>query len=247
MPITFSHPAIVLPAKYLPERWVSMTGLIVGSITPDFEYFIRMKVESIYSHTLAGMFWFDLPLAFLLTFLYHNIIRNPFIYNAPAFLRKRLFPYRSFNWPNYFRLNYFRVIICLLIGIASHIFWDAFTHPHGDFVRISPLLRGSTLLMGYPILNSRILQYVSTIVGALIVFYAVMRMPQSAIAPKSKNQTYYWLIVIGIALIATNLRIWTTPRHVDYYAIGPSMVLGLIIGSVIAPLLLPKKNESVLK
>src|ERR1700679_1542072 len=133
MPLTFSHPAIILPAKYLPEKWVSMTGLIIGSITPDFEYFMRMKVESIYSHTWLGMFWFDLPLAFILTFIYHYIIRNSFISNSPRFLKKRLSRYMDFSWINYFKHHFLQVIICLLIGIASHIFWDGFTHPHGDF------------------------------------------------------------------------------------------------------------------
>ena len=54
MPFTFSHPAIVLPLKYLPKKWFSFTGLIIGSMTPDFEYFLRMKVKSDYSHTLNG-------------------------------------------------------------------------------------------------------------------------------------------------------------------------------------------------
>ncbi|WP_262496247.1 DUF4184 family protein [Flavobacterium piscis] len=39
MPFTFSHPAIILPLKYLPKNWISLTGLIIGSLTPDFEYF----------------------------------------------------------------------------------------------------------------------------------------------------------------------------------------------------------------
>jgi len=43
MPFTFSHPAIVLPLATLRRQWISATGLIIGSITPDFEYFIRMK------------------------------------------------------------------------------------------------------------------------------------------------------------------------------------------------------------
>ncbi|WP_240482010.1 DUF4184 family protein [Flavobacterium psychrophilum] len=39
MPFTFSHPAIILPLRYLPRQWFSLTGLIIGSLTPDFEYF----------------------------------------------------------------------------------------------------------------------------------------------------------------------------------------------------------------
>ncbi|MEB0248571.1 DUF4184 family protein, partial [Mucilaginibacter sp. 5B2] len=61
MPFTISHPAVILPLNYLPKRFISLTALVVGSLTPDFEYFIRMKVQSDYSHTLPGLFWFDLP------------------------------------------------------------------------------------------------------------------------------------------------------------------------------------------
>lgn len=59
MPFTFSHPAIVLPLTSLPKRCISVTGFVIGSLTPDFEYFIRMKVKSEYSHTISGLFWFD--------------------------------------------------------------------------------------------------------------------------------------------------------------------------------------------
>ena len=57
MPFTFSHPALILPLKYFPNKWFSLTGLVIGSLTPDFEYFLRMRIKSVYSHTLEGIFW----------------------------------------------------------------------------------------------------------------------------------------------------------------------------------------------
>ena len=44
MPFTFSHPAIVLPLVRKSGHWFSATGLIIGSLTPDFEYFMRMRI-----------------------------------------------------------------------------------------------------------------------------------------------------------------------------------------------------------
>lgn len=85
MPFTFSHPAIVLPLAFLPKKIISITGLIIGSLTPDFEYFIRMKLSSEYSHTISGVFLFDLPLGIILTFLFHGIVRNKLIDNLPRF------------------------------------------------------------------------------------------------------------------------------------------------------------------
>lgn len=123
MPFTFSHPAIILPLKYLPRKWFSLTGLIVGSLTPDFEYFIRMKVQSNYSHTVYGILWFDLPLAILLSFIFHNIIRDDLFKNVPKNIQSRILVYAEFNWNNYFKRNWVVIIVSTLIGITSHLFW----------------------------------------------------------------------------------------------------------------------------
>jgi hypothetical protein len=245
MPLTFSHPALVLPAKYLPERWVSMTGLIVGSVTPDFEYFMRMRVESIYSHTWAGMFWFDLPLSFLLTFIYHSIVRNSFISNSPLFLKRRLSPYMDFDWIKYLRHNFFKVIICLLVGIATHIFWDAFTHPHGDFVKMIPYLKETATIDGVHLPYYRILQYISTIVGGIIVFYAIMKMPQAAEYAKSNHPVYYWFIVIGTGIVAANIRLLAGVHYTEYFTVATSAATGFIAGAIIAPLFLDRRKKKV--
>ncbi|MHC0443524.1 DUF4184 family protein, partial [Flavobacterium sp. 3-210] len=84
--------------RYLPKSWFSLTALIIGSLTPDFEYFLRMKVKSDYSHTLSGIFWFDLPLALLLTFLFHNLTRNLLFQNLPSFIKNRILIYTDFDW-----------------------------------------------------------------------------------------------------------------------------------------------------
>src|SRR6478609_2941554 len=103
MPFTFSHPAIILPITYLPRKWFSLTGLVVGSLTPDFEYFIRMRVQSDYSHTLSGLFWFDLPLGILLAFIFHNIVRDSLFENLPLILKSRLIRFKQFDWNSYFK------------------------------------------------------------------------------------------------------------------------------------------------
>lgn len=241
MPLTFSHPALILPAKYLPEKWVSMTGLIIGSIVPDFEYFMRMKVQSIYSHTWTGMLWFDFPLSVLLTFLYHYIVRNSFICNSPLFLKKRLSRYVDFNWINYFKNHFFTVIICLFVGIASHIFWDSFTHPGGDFVKMIPWLQESSNMFGFHVANSRLIQSISTITGGALVLYAILRIPKATHYVKSRNPGYYWFIVIGTGVVIINIKLLIGTRYWEYYTLATCFVSGLISGSIIAPLLLERR------
>lgn len=235
MPLTFSHPAIILPAKYLPPKWVSMTGLIVGSVTPDFEYFVRMQEESAYTHTWAGMFWLDLPLAILITFIYHYIVRNGFVCNSPAFLRKRLSRYLNFNWGHYFKHHFLTVVICILVGIASHLFWDSFTHPNGDFVKRIFFLREYTDVAGFPVQNSRILQTISTIAGAIVVFYAIMRMPEDIHYAGLASPVDYWLILTGMGVVAINVRIIMNMYDFHFGDMALSFFTGTIAGSMIAP------------
>src|SRR3982751_1614052 len=102
MPFTFSHPAIVIPLQKLVGRWVSLTGLVVGSVVPDFEYFIRMRSEKGFSHSIPGVFLFDLPLGLLLCFLFHNVVRNSLFSHLPYFLNSRLSNFKRFNWNIFF-------------------------------------------------------------------------------------------------------------------------------------------------
>jgi hypothetical protein len=94
MPFTFSHPAAVLPLKYLPKKWFSVTGLVVGSLTPDFEYFIRMRIYSSLSHTWTGLFFFDLPLAIILASVFHLLVKDQLIESLTHFLHARFISFK---------------------------------------------------------------------------------------------------------------------------------------------------------
>lgn len=193
MPFTFAHPAIVLPLNYLPKRWISLTGLIIGSMVPDFEYFIRMRVKSDYSHTVPGLFWFDLPLGLMLAFVFHNLVRNHLFANLPPFLRRRWQVYQQFNWNSYFSKNWFVVIVSLVTGSASHLFWDAFTHTDGYFVNIFPVLSSRGILLGTEVPILKIMQHTSTFLGLLILAWVIFRMPVHS-ALKHNGNRKYWLV-----------------------------------------------------
>jgi hypothetical protein len=206
MPFTFSHPAIVLPLTYLPKKWFSLTGLVIGSLTPDFEYFLRMQIKSIYSHTLDGLFWFDLPLGLLLAFIFHDIVRNNLFDNLPIFFKSRFSAFRPFNWNKHFKENWFVVLVSILIGASSHILWDSFTHEHSYFVQTIPMLTSTTNIFGRQIPLLKILQHSSTIIGGLAIAFAVYKLPTDNKTTANINAKY-WIIFGGLTLtiIATRL------------------------------------------
>ena len=120
MPFTFAHPAAVLPFGLFPPRWISMTGLIVGSLMPDFEYFLRLKVQSDYSHTIAGLFLFDLPVGLVNYFIFQKIVRKSLFDNLPRVIRSRVLQVpRTSLTPN--SKNSILVIIASILIGAEHI------------------------------------------------------------------------------------------------------------------------------
>lgn len=52
MPFTFAHPAAVLPLGVKKTKYIDFTALVIGSMAPDFEYFIHFKPYQEYGHTI---------------------------------------------------------------------------------------------------------------------------------------------------------------------------------------------------
>jgi hypothetical protein len=205
MPFTFSHPAIILPLQSLPKRWISLTGLIVGSITPDYEYFFRMEMVGDYGHTIAGVFWFDLPMGFLLAYFFHVFVKKALILNLPNFLKQRLFVFHDFDWFAYFLKNKRVVIISLLIGIFSHVFWDAFTHHDGYFVSVFTFLNHDFIVMNNTISVYNFLQHLSGLIGAIILLLAILKLPLNQ-ENQAKINYKYWIVFTVLVLLIIAFR-----------------------------------------
>jgi hypothetical protein len=225
MPFTFAHPAIILPFNYCNKRYVSLTGLVAGSLVPDFEYFIRMRILSLYSHTIPGVFWFDLPLALILTFLFHNIVRNQLIINLPPFLIRRFQVYLNFDWNKRFLQSWFIVIISTLIGIGSHLLWDSFTHEHGFFAE---RLSFSKSIIG-SIPAYKVLQHASSLAGVSIIAWSIMQLPSKNIYEKGKHPLFFWSSIFILTCAITVLR---------FIGNSSGMIVGNIVTTAIAAFLL---------
>ena len=228
MPFTFSHPAIVLPLTFLPRQWFSLTGLVIGSLTPDFEYFLRMRIQSDYSHTISGLFWFDLPLGILLAFIFHNIVRDSLFDNLPTILKSRLTKFKQFDWNNYFKKNWLVVAISVLIGAASHIFWDSFTHDHGYFVQTIPELTNTVDIFGRQVPTLKILQHSSTLLGGLVIAFALFKItPDKNVTGQSNIK--YWGILTTLTLTIIAVRLLS---GLDYKLYGHVIVTAISAGLI---------------
>ncbi|MFI8525895.1 DUF4184 family protein [Promicromonospora sukumoe] len=187
MPFTLSHPAAVLPFV---RRPFSAAALVAGAVAPDLPYFARstpvpVSAQSWYepfmnattSHSLAGAVTVSLPYALVL-YGFLLAARRPVGGLLPGVVgpgaggrgaagagadgRGEPGPtaagvlLRPSGW----------VLLSLVIGIATHLVWDSFTHGDGYVVTHVPLL--SATAFG-DLTWARLLQHVSTVVGLVVI------------------------------------------------------------------------------
>ncbi|HYG20710.1 MAG TPA: DUF4184 family protein [Ohtaekwangia sp.] len=200
MPFTPAHAAIVLPL--IRRARFSATGLIVGSLAPDFEYFFKMSVSGIHGHTLPGLLYFDLPVTIVLSFVFHQVVKKNLILNLPAFLQRRFNDTLQVDFRSYFR-SHLAVFVCsALLGSASHIFWDNFTHASGFFVQRLPVYDSTVIPfdgVNYPLFYA--LQHLSTAIGLLILLAYIALKPPTFVAV-SRPRIVYWL---ALALVTASV------------------------------------------
>lgn len=241
MPFTFSHPAIVFPFR----RGLSLTGLIIGSMSPDFEYFITMRISSTHGHSLLGLFYYDLPISIAIAFLFHVFIRKDFILHLPSPLKSRLLPYADFDWITTFKKKYILIIVSMIVGSLSHILWDSFTHETGFFVSKIAFLRETLILYNINLPIYKLAQHSSTIIGAFVLGYYYFQLPQA------KSQTVfskdnYWLSVFGITIVVVLLVFLFSDRSRNLGNCIVIFIPSLFYGLLLTSFFMKKKRPSTL-
>jgi hypothetical protein len=236
-------------------RRLNATGLIIGSIAPDFEYFILLRPIDIISHTLPGIFIFDLPLALILTILFHLVIKRPLIAHLPSPFDQRFAQWREADWrPDSLR-QWLMLLVSIIIGALSHIGLDAFTHNDGFFVQHWAFLRGLIALGQFHMPIYDLLQYGFSLAGVLVVLIALL-LAQRHCAPDHQNSVatrakiFFWLIILSCAAIVGALGIGRLRQPTMYDLIIESIIAtisGALLGLIVASLLMPISSKLRIK
>jgi hypothetical protein len=171
MPFTLAHPAAVVPIYKARPRWFVFSALVIGSIIPDTEYFVRGELVSVWSHTIPGLLVYCLPVGLLLLWLYHTIQKNILLSLMPLPLQSRLAgynePFPFLPWP-----RLIMIAGSLLIGAATHLTWDSFTHANNLMAQWSfPIATVLITRLGLPITAQNLLQEGNTLIGLLLLAY----------------------------------------------------------------------------
>lgn len=238
MPFTFSHPALIIPLRRLPAKHVSMTGLVIGSIVPDFEKFIKMSGGNIYSHTYPGILWFNLPLALGLAFIFHLVVRDTLIDNLPMFFRARLEKYKRFKWSRRFKRNPGVVAASIMFGAFFHIILDSVTHEGASNMDLFPFLLNYSTFWKVTLMWVVILDLTLSVVGLFCVIYALVKLPATPVKPKPiADCLRFWTSVAFVTVVIAALKFFfggplANYWQITYIAIGAGL-MGVLLSAII--------------
>ena len=168
MPWTFAHPAAILPLRRFCPKYLSLAGLIIGSISPDFGYYVGYLSLLSKAHTPIGIISICVPVSLLLIVFVRLLHR----YGAellPTPHRQAILSITPIAITESIS-DFFCLIVSIVIGAVTHIAWDSFTHATGYARVFIPSLQIPLFtLSGKTIYLYSILQHISTAFGIVIL------------------------------------------------------------------------------
>lgn len=233
MPFTLAHPGAVV---FIKNKHLNLNGLILGAMAPDFMYFLLFSPSSHFGHTLLGALILNMPLCFLLNYIYCKYVKEAFILNLPRKISRNY----SFFIENHRNKTTLREAFIFayssILGMVTHAFWDAFTHDTGYFVTRLNFLTNSIDLLGHQIYIYKIAQHGSTLLGftVILLFLYKMRKESPCINIPIRNKQIYHAIAmcIGFFVMGLSLIIFK-----DNFGIGRLVVTtinGLFLGYIVS-------------
>jgi hypothetical protein len=145
---------------------------VIGSIAPDLAYFLPLGVGGSYTHTLEGVLLFCLPAGVAAWAIFRLLLGSFLLALLPRFVCGRL-PHQPPEWSARLLAA---VAVSVLVGSATHVVWDSFTHSTGFVVRLMPVM--STPMHLFEWYQPRLftaLQHVSTLGGLTILLGLTVR------------------------------------------------------------------------
>jgi Domain of unknown function (DUF4184) len=227
MPFTPAHPAILLLLKPFKKLQLSWTAMFIGSIIPDFEYFIWMSPSAYVSHTILGIFIFNLPMTFIIAFVWHQLL-YPIIIPRIIFFHQRIQLEERPAFIEWMKNNWRVFILSATVGIITHLLWDSFSHANGYLVHRVPFLLEFIQLGNFSVRACYVMWYISTIIGmtTMVLWYVNIRKLFSLSTWRIffAGNSYWGKILFTAGLIGTT-RIyfglgWNWARHLIMIVIG---------------------------
>ena len=168
MPVTPAHAALALPLSRVAPA-LPLAPLVIGTLSPDFEYLLWLSPTGRFAHSLVGLVVFCVPVSLLAWGMWCAIVRPAFVRLLPPGMAAMMSD-RARGAPRSVAALAGLGALAALLGALSHVAWDSFTHASGWAVAYLPVLRGEASL-GWPlgVRWYKILQHASSVVGMAVI------------------------------------------------------------------------------
>ncbi|MFW6868768.1 DUF4184 family protein [Nocardioides sp. CPCC 206347] len=229
MPVTLAHPAAVLPLRGL---GLPLSAMVIGSMAPDLPVFSQSWGIYEFTHSLVGLVTIDLAITLLLLGFWDRWGRDALVDTAPSWVRNRM--------PGRVRIGRTAWLLAPLgavLGSATHVLWDAFTHAGRWGVQAIPWLHETHAGMH----GSQWAQFASGILGLLVVGAAILAVVQGPVLPDTPRPRRLPGVVLPAAFAIASLvsvgtflaRLGTGAHPAAFYAAVAGIVgLGIAVGTV---------------
>src|SRR3954470_22946503 len=100
-----------------------MIGLVAGSVAPDLPMILPMPYGYDRAHSAVGVVTGDAVAGIVMALLWTFLVRDPAVDSGPAWLRERVDVTGTLSVRQLSLLP-----VAVIIGAATHVLWDEFTH-----------------------------------------------------------------------------------------------------------------------
>jgi hypothetical protein len=233
LPITPAHAAAAWPL-HAASRRLPLAALVIGTLSPDLEYALRLRPYGKFGHSPMGLLVFCVPVTLLLFWGWRALVRPALAPLLPVGLRRALEAPEPGRRTDAAPL----AIVAALLGAATHVFWDGFTHQTGWAVALIPFLRRSS--PQFQMQYFTVAQYASSVAGMLVILLWIAltlhRVPAGAraFAPGQGMRLVtaaIFVAAVTLAVAAANALVATdTMARAGRAAVGAEV--GLAVGLV---------------
>ncbi|SOD02700.1 protein of unknown function [bacterium JGI 053] len=162
VPITPAHAAAAWPLHAVSRR-LPLAALVIGTFSPDLEYLVNLRPVGKFGHSPVGLVVFCIPATLLLYWGWRALVRPALAPLLPGALGAALVAPEPGRRTDVVPL----AIVAALLGAASHVFWDGFTHGTGWGVALIPFLSRSS--PRFQMQWFTVAQYASSVAGVLVI------------------------------------------------------------------------------
>ena len=190
MPFTPSHIVAILPIAWR-TRLFPFSALAIGSMIPDLPLFFPI-VSYWQAHDPWKVATVCLPLGMTAFVLFQVFLKTPLLSLSPQYVQDRVRPYTTAGLQASWRY-WLCVVVAIVIGAYSHIFWDSFTHGGRWGTQTFPALNQTVSVLGRQMAVFKLLQHLSSVAGLVVLGTVALAIlfqsaptscPQSASAPR---------------------------------------------------------------